>query len=238
MQWYYVENGAQTGPIDDEAFNALIAQGRVQLSTLVWREGMADWKPWGEVSGAAAPPLPPFQPFPEQTAAPEGLIAVEYAGFWYRVLATIIDNFVEGFAIMIPAVVIFLHYVDINALMQIDFTQPGAEQLASQQMLAPIMIVGLISIFFQAAYKTLMIGKYGATLGYMACRLRLVRGDMTQVTYGRAFGRFGAELIFQILGQLPLLGIITLINYLMVAFDREKRAFHDMMCDTRVIKIP
>jgi len=50
---------------------------------------------------------------------------------------------------------------------------------------------------------------------------------MRKVTYLRAFARHFAEF---------LSGIILGIGYLMVAFDREKRALHDHICNTRVIK--
>jgi uncharacterized RDD family membrane protein YckC len=47
------------------------------------------------------------------------------------------------------------------------------------------------------------------------------------VDLGRAFGRYFGKL---------LSAIILGIGYIMAAFDSEKRALHDMICDTRVIK--
>ena len=34
-----------------------------------------------------------------------------------------------------------------------------------------------------------------------------------------------------------LSGLLLNIGYLIAAFDEEKRAMHDHMCDTRVIKV-
>jgi uncharacterized RDD family membrane protein YckC len=65
-----------------------------------------------------------------------------------------------------------------------------------------------------------MIGRYAATLGKMACGLRVVMSDGGKVTYGRSLGRHFAKLL----------------SGFMAGFDDEKRALHDRICDTRVIK--
>ena len=61
----------------------------------------------------------------------------------------------------------------------------------------------------------------------MALGLKVIRSDGARITYGRAVGRFFAE---------NLSGLILCIGYIMVAFDGEKRALHDHICDTRVVK--
>jgi hypothetical protein len=63
MQWYYSKNGTQLGPVEQGELVARMATGEVTASDLVWREGMADWTPSGQISGlreqvaAAAPSL-------------------------------------------------------------------------------------------------------------------------------------------------------------------------------------
>ncbi len=63
MNWFYAESGKTVGPVAGDAFEQLVEAGGIDASTLVWREGMAEWKPFGELSeaGAAAElvPLPP-----------------------------------------------------------------------------------------------------------------------------------------------------------------------------------
>ncbi len=49
MNWYYVDAGRQAGPVDDAGLYALAAGGRITNETLVWREGMADWQPFGSI---------------------------------------------------------------------------------------------------------------------------------------------------------------------------------------------
>ena len=61
----------------------------------------------------------------------------------------------------------------------------------------------------------------------MALGLKLVRADGASLTVGRIIGRFFAEM---------LSWIILFIGYIMAGFDEQKRALHDRICDTRVIK--
>jgi len=54
MSWYYAENNERLGPVDDAEFSRLVAAGRIQPPTLVWREGFANWVPLSE-SGFTVP---------------------------------------------------------------------------------------------------------------------------------------------------------------------------------------
>ncbi len=54
MNWHYAEDGQQRGPVAQEEFDRLAAAGRITPETLVWREGMDQWRPWGEVRAAGA----------------------------------------------------------------------------------------------------------------------------------------------------------------------------------------
>jgi len=84
--WYFGENGQQVGPVDEGSIRGAIQQGRVNLQTMVWREGMPDWLPLAQVpelSGQAvvpagypaapyAPPNSPYQPYPQNFAPTSG----------------------------------------------------------------------------------------------------------------------------------------------------------------------
>jgi uncharacterized protein DUF4339 len=62
MSWYYADAGQQAGPVDDAQFDALVRSGKITPDTLVWCQGMAEWKPLRTVrpasaaSAASAPP--------------------------------------------------------------------------------------------------------------------------------------------------------------------------------------
>ena len=84
-----------------------------------------------------------------------------------------------------------------------------------------------LQIVIPAVYTTWFLGKYGATPGKMACKLKVVTADGGKISYARAVGRHFATWIS---------AMIFLIGFLMAAFDTEKRTLHDRICDTRVIR--
>ena len=55
MKWYYLDNGAQRGPITEAEFPALFQTGVLRPETYLWREGMADWKPYSELLSSPSP---------------------------------------------------------------------------------------------------------------------------------------------------------------------------------------
>ena len=58
--WYYIEEGQQRGPVTDADLEALRMAGKINVETMVWREGMANWQPLRiarPASGAAIPPI-------------------------------------------------------------------------------------------------------------------------------------------------------------------------------------
>ena len=142
--------------------------------------------------------------------------AFHYAGFWIRFVAVIIDGLIVGFA---------------SAAVQVLLVLPSLRTNGSPSgTAASIALVGLaylVSIAIGASYEGIFVYKLGATPGKMALGLRVVRPDGGPVSLGRAVGRYFAKM---------LSAIILLIGYIMAGFDREKRALHDMLVDTRVIK--
>jgi uncharacterized RDD family membrane protein YckC len=83
-----------------------------------------------------------------------------------------------------------------------------------------------VQIIVALCYEGFMVGKYGATLGKMACKIKVVTSEGQPVSYGRSFGRYFAKM---------LSGLTCLIGYIMACFDDEKRALHDRICNTRVV---
>jgi len=66
--WYYEQAGQQKGPVSEATLRGLLADEVIPPSTLVWREGMANWQPAAEVLEAPLaanikpPPLPLKEP--------------------------------------------------------------------------------------------------------------------------------------------------------------------------------
>ncbi len=93
MQWYYSKNGTQLGPVEQGELVARMATGEVTASDLVWREGMADWTPSGQINElrvlvAAAPP--PLQLSDESGVSP---YAPPHAGTQGSPYAALIPNY-------------------------------------------------------------------------------------------------------------------------------------------------
>jgi len=129
-----------------------------------------------------------------------------YAGFWIRFGAKIIDGII---------------------LSAIGFVLGLVGALITSHAVVNTIFQNTLSFAFSIAYGTYFLGKYRATPGKMACGLKVVRSDGEQISYARACGRSFAEI---------LSSIILCIGYIIAAFDEEKRALHDRICDTRVIK--
>jgi membrane protease subunit (stomatin/prohibitin family) len=68
VSFFAVVNGAQAGPFDANVLKQMVGMGTFTKETLVWKQGMANWTPAGQVPemvqvfGAAPPPLPPPTP--------------------------------------------------------------------------------------------------------------------------------------------------------------------------------
>ncbi len=251
MPWYYAEGTQQTterrGPLDDAAFEALAQSGRVRATTLVWQSGMAEWQPLSAVrpdlvrpdlvrtvpASHEAPPPIAFCGICGMPQSPESLIGFSgrnicgackprfaqglklgldlslprqrYAGFWIRCGARLIDG-------------ILLAIVQYSLI----FAVAG---LGSETAIS-LAVSALIYLLIQPSYEAVMTVKYRATLGKLALGIRVLRTDGSTLTWGRAIGRYFAQLLSQ---------VILFIGYVMAAFDDRKQGLHDRLCDTVVV---
>ncbi|CAB1080555.1 hypothetical protein D1AOALGA4SA_8235 [Olavius algarvensis Delta 1 endosymbiont] len=250
MNIYYADGDQQVGPVDKAELQSLIKAKRLNARTLVWQAGMEDWQELGvfirsqkssQATDQAAVPVKqavcsecglsfaedemiPFQdtricagckPLFVQKIK-EGVSvagAMNYAGFWIRLGAIAIDSFIlwaVNFLLFIPLGIILPTSED-NPYVFLSFM--------------PFLIIAQYAI--PAVYDTWFVGKHGATPGKMACNLKVVVEDGSQLTYMRAFGRhFGKWLSSMILA----------IGFIMAAFDDQKRTLHDRICETRVVR--
>lgn len=58
MDWYYVANGERKGPMDQATLDRLAHQGVISATTLVWQEGMGEWRPYSEMHHPPVPDTP------------------------------------------------------------------------------------------------------------------------------------------------------------------------------------
>src|SRR5215467_360499 len=133
---------------------------------------------------------------------------LRYAGFWLRFAAIFLD-----------AIVLFIA----SLILRLAMGLPGIQTINNTSSGLAIATQQLLSFITGFLYETVLIARFGATLGKMACKLHVVTSDGTPVSYGRAVGRYFAKL---------LSAFTLLIGYLMAAFDPERQSLHDRICNT------
>jgi len=137
------------------------------------------------------------------------------AGFWIRVVASVIDSFL-------------LSLVQFTLTFAITLTV-GAVGVSATEDPATSLVIWLFGATISLAYAVFFTGYCGQTPGKMAVRIKVVRTDGSEITYGRAAKR-------EILGKF-VSSILLGIGYLMVAFDNQKQGLHDKIADTYVVKL-
>jgi uncharacterized RDD family membrane protein YckC/DNA-directed RNA polymerase subunit RPC12/RpoP len=156
--------------------------------------------------------------------APTGI--VRYGGFWLRFVAVLIDSIIVGIPTGIIALIVMGGSMLSLARMG-DNPAPEEAIAAMLPMFGAMALLNLVVIVLDCTYQTFFLVKFGATPGKMALGLKVVRPDGSGIQIGRAIGRYFSRL---------LSALILYIGYIMAGFDAQKRALHDMICDTRVIK--
>jgi len=258
--WYYLENDQQRGPVTDTDMETLRRDGKINSATMVWREGMTEWQPLeqaipGTTAATPASATPPVMTGMAQVVCSQcgGLFSasevirygnaavcatckpvfvqklkeganvaggpLEYAGFWTRFAAYFIDGIITG---IVGAILGFV----VGMVVGMSGAISGSHQTAA------IIVIQLVSMGLgfavRAAYFIYFIGKDGQTPGKKLCKIRVINPDGSQVTYGKATGRFFGYL---------LSSLLLCIGFFMAAWDEEKRALHDRLCNTRVVKV-
>jgi uncharacterized RDD family membrane protein YckC len=143
-------------------------------------------------------------------------------------VATIIDSIILAIPLGIVQALLFGAMARSMAPMAANPNPTPADVFAALGPMFGLMgLSWLISVVVGCTYETLFIVYFAATPGKMAIGLKVLRPDGSKLQVGRAVGRYFAK---------TLSAMILGIGYIMVAFDDQKRALHDMICDTRVIQ--
>jgi uncharacterized RDD family membrane protein YckC len=267
MNWHYVEQGQQIGPVSDEQFAELTRTGKINADSLVWREGMADWLPYSRVKSELKPSglradsgenvkttaaFPPAEATDKTTEAVcsecgnifpiDEMIRHGNARICANCKPIFMQKLSEGAQIKtgelnyahIPArfAAVFLDGLILGGINIVIRLAAGlsAVQTAGVQPKGAIalqIVLFAINMAIGISYETVLIGKYGATLGKMACKIKVVTADGGRVSYARAFGRYFAKI---------LSAFTCFIGYIIALFDKpQRRALHDYICNTRVV---
>lgn len=220
-----------------------------------WLASDGNWYPPDQQPGVAPPPIqpPPAPASPPQGDRPGGYQApppqnpggwdarvppppglgdsqahLDFAGFGARLGAWILDSLIVGIPSVVLVVVLTLNLpTEITAC-----TVDGRPGLCEGPTTGSALIILLLNVGFGALslfwYYPYFDGVTGATPGKRMIGLRVVddrTGD--SIGYGRGLGRS----LFKIIS-----GLVLLLGYLWAIWDREKRAWHDMVVSSRVVR--
>jgi uncharacterized RDD family membrane protein YckC len=153
---------------------------------------------------------------------------VEYAGFWLRFLAFMIDNVVMGVGfVLILVPLIFL--TGLGTFLSKIHPDQELDDAGIFFIIGVIFLAATLSLVLTWLYHALMeSSEWQATVGKKA--LGLVVTDMAgqRVSFGRATGRHFGKIITNM--------VPALIGYIMAGFTEKKQALHDMMAGCLVLR--
>ena len=143
---------------------------------------------------------------------------VEYAGFWLRVVAALID----GLILVIPNMMIALGLPFLGVAIGEAAGNPEAFALLGQ------LAGNLGTIALQWLYEACMESSaYQATIGKKALGLKVTDLDGRRLTFMHATGRYFAKI---------LSALICYVGFFMVGFTERKQGLHDMVASTLVVR--
>ena len=153
---------------------------------------------------------------------------VEYAGFWLRFLAFLIDNAVMGIGFVLVLIpLIFL--TGLGGFISEIHPDEDMNDVGIFMLIGLLFLAATVSLLLTWLYHALMeSSEWQATLGKRV--LGLVVTDMAgrRVSFGRATGRHFAKIITNM--------VPAFIGYIMAGFTERKQALHDMIAGCLVLR--
>lgn len=135
----------------------------------------------------------------------------EFAGFWKRFAAGILDNIIYLVGLIVIGIVLF-----------------GVGSLLPE-MLRGFVILLFILVFVASQWLYFALfecSKYQATPGKLILGIKVTDLNGNRIGFGRATGRFFAKIVSE----------LTLkIGYLMIGFTEKKQGLHDMIAGCLVV---
>jgi len=230
MEVWIGRDGQRHGPYTEDEVRDWLRSGKLAREDLGWYEGLADWQPlsvlFRDALAATPPPISAAAPMPP----PSTVAAVEdYAGFWKRLLAYIID-----------AIVLYIP----NMLIMKAFGEDAAQATLQQAVLAassnPDAMLAAYGHYYEIMHVAIALtsllawlyfafcesSAWQATVGKLAMGIRVTDLQGRRISFPRALGRYAAKILSV---------MILLVGFLMIAWTRRKQGLHDMLANTLVL---
>lgn len=157
--------------------------------------------------------------------------SVQYAGFWLRVVAYLIDSIVVSVGFM----ALFIPFAILTGLTAVlGNIHPGEDPRDVGAVLGGTFFLGLFTVVSLAFlggwlyHAKMESSSWQATLGKKALNLRVTDMYGARISFARASGRHFAKLIT---GMIPL-GI----GFMLAGFTERRQALHDMIASCLVLR--
>jgi uncharacterized RDD family membrane protein YckC len=209
--WYVSRGRKKFGPIQWGDLQSMAQRGEILASDSLWTEGLVQWSPAASIVGTNAG-VSDRTPVNEiRHRAQTG--PMEYAGFWVRFAAYLIDT------IILAVVQLFLVVLLIRSG-QIEMSKGVPVQ---QPLLLPLLSGGIFWMYFAGMESSAL----QATFGKMMLGLKVTDLSGGKISFARATGRYFGKIISSLL---------LCIGYLMIVFTGRNQALHDLMAGCLVIR--
>lgn len=146
----------------------------------------------------------------------------DYAGFWLRAAAFVIDSFILG------VLNLFISFLAVaffqSSLIGVENSDPG---LLQRGLKFTVFIYQMITGWLY--YSVFESAKWQGTPGKMLVGIQVTSLTEERISFARASGRFFARI---------LSGLTFGVGYLMAAFTQKKQALHDWVAGTLVVRRP
>ena len=232
--WYYVDKQRQRqGPLSAQALIEAYERAELDGTSLIWREGLAQWQPLSQLAAELGLPTAPndvggVPPAPPQTtpaasapmAADAGPATIVYAGFLRRWAALILDNLILGFGFYAVLIIVFM-LIGLVGGFTTDTDEPPV-------WVGAVCLV-LVLLYYVAAagyYALQESGPHQATLGKRALGIKVTDLAGQRLSFSQALGRWAAAAISY---------LSFYIGFLMAAFTERKQALHDLIAGSLVV---
>ncbi|CEG21274.1 RDD family protein [Planococcus massiliensis] len=147
----------------------------------------------------------------------------DYAGFWIRFIANLIDGIILGIPIFIVDQVIFKQVTGMTEEQYYALNELSTAGAPPSYLWYSFLFTTLAGILY---YGILTSSKKQATFGKMAMGIKVVDANGQRMGFLRSAIRY--------LGYIPS-GFLLFFGYIMIAFTEKKRGLHDYIANSYVV---
>lgn len=151
----------------------------------------------------------------------------EYAGFWLRVVAFIIDAIVLSVVHLLLIIPLYNFFAPGPGY---EFADPG-DSAGESGFLGGLLVMdfsqGVLLIVGIMYYAIMEASRYQASLGKIALELKVTDTMGGRLTFSRAVLRNASKM---------LSSLLLMAGYVIAAFTKKKQALHDLIAGALVMK--